>query len=299
MLYKVFIDDSGGKDYRVPYSAEFIKSPPSLDKYRDFWLANYFVLCGVRIKQDDLKTINKEINDLKQQYFGTHRVEIKSVWLRNSHQRKKHYTRPFGISDEKIKEFSNKFVDLIANYRQELRLFATVFDKRCFGDAKRKQGEGNPLLKSAQVLFERLQYAGNYNVVIFDQMESSLQLSAGQHGRILSVLKENQGMKNIHVNKYSHIADIKFMQSCNQNFLQVADVCAYNIFRQFVEFGREWTLKGRSRGGEKILHTYPYFEKIRCNFFHQSSTNKVSGVGLTCIPDVAKANWNLLEGCNE
>ena len=32
MLYKVFIDDSGSKDYVSPYSRDFIDKPPDFDK---------------------------------------------------------------------------------------------------------------------------------------------------------------------------------------------------------------------------------------------------------------------------
>ena len=33
MLYKIFIDDSGSKDYINPYSREFIDSPPLFKDY--------------------------------------------------------------------------------------------------------------------------------------------------------------------------------------------------------------------------------------------------------------------------
>lgn len=297
MLYKVFVDESGNKEYKVPYSRDFIKNPPPFEKYEEFWRDNYFVLCGVRVKQDVLRIINPKINELKKEYFGTHKVEIKSDWLRNPHQRKKRYLIPFGISIERLSEFGEKFIDLIGTHQEELKLVAVVFDKRCYGDAKRQKGEGLPLLKTAQVLFERLQYAGNYHIVIFDQMESSLKLSAAQHSRILNVFQENDGMEKIYVEKYDKITDIKFMQSCNENFLQVADICAYNIFRQFVEFGREWIGQNKVKNGVVTMNMYSYFNRIRCNFLYNPLDRRVRGIGLTCIPDSTKVNWNLLDGC--
>jgi hypothetical protein len=298
MLYKVFIDDSGKKEYKNPYSRDFIKNPPPLEKYEDFWRDNYFVLCGVRVKQDDLKIINSEINELKKEYFGTHKVEVKSDWLRNPHKRKKHYLTTFNISSEKLNEFGEQFIDLIGKYKGQLKLLAVVFDKRFYGDAKRQKSEGIPLLKTAQILFERLQYnTTGYNIVVFDQMESSLKLSKGQHDKILNVFQKNHGMEKIFVDKYDKITDIKFMESCNENFLQVADICAYNIFRQFVEFGREWAGQTKSKDGKTVMSTYPYFDRIRCNFLYASLNRQVRGVGLTCIPDIYKVNWDLLEGC--
>jgi hypothetical protein len=128
-------------------------------------------------------------------------------------------------------------------------------------------------------------------------MESSLKLSAGQHDKILNVFQKNHGMEKIYVDTYNKITDIKFMRSCNENFLQVADVCAYNIFRQFVEFGREWAGQSRSKEGNAIMSVYPYFERIRCNFFYKPLSGQVRGIGLTCIPDIDKIDWSLLEGC--
>lgn len=296
MLYKVFIDESGKKEYITPYSKDFIDNPPVFEKYEDFWRDNYFVLCGVRVKQDDLKIINPKINKLKKDYFKTHKVEVKSDWLRNPHQRKKRYLKPFNIAAEKLNEFGEKFVDLIEEHNEQLKIIAVVFDKRYYGDAKRQISEGNPLLKSTQILFERLQYAGNYHIVIFDQMESCLKLTIGQHDKILSVYRENIGMEKIYVDEYDKISDIKFMRSCHENFLQIADICAYNIFRQFVEFGREWS--GKSvKDGRRIMKTYPYFDKIRCNFFYHPLNKQVRGYGLTCIPDMKKINWNILKEC--
>jgi len=297
MIYKVFIDDSGKKEYKNPYSRDFINNPPPFGKYEDFWRDNYFVLCGVRVKQDDLKLVNSQINKLKNDYFGTHKVEIKSDWLRNPHKRRKRYLEPIKISAEKLNEFGEKFVDLIGDHKEQLKLIAVVFDKRFYGDAKRQKGEGVPLLKTAQMLFERLQYAGNYNVVVFDQMESSLKLTIGQHDKILNVFQKNHGMEKIYVDKYDKIVDIKFMESCHENFLQVADICAYNIFRQFVEFGREWAGLNKSKGGKIIMSAYSYFNRIRCNFLFNPLKKRVRGVGLTCVPDVYKVNWDLLDGC--
>lgn len=298
MLYKVFIDESGKKEYITPYSKEFIDSPPLFQNYPDFWRDNYFVLCGVRIKQSDLDVINKEISRLKKDFFGTHKVEVKSDWLRNPYQRKKHYLDIYDITPEKLNEFGDKFVDLIAKYKSGLKLIGVVFDKRFYGNAKRQKEEGSPLLKTVQCLFERLEYnTSGYNIVVFDQMESSLKLDVGQHDKILKVFQKNIGMEEIYVDKYTKITDIKFMKSSSENFLQIVDICGYNIFRQFVEFGREWTGKYKDKDGKMKMGVYKYFDKIRCNFLYHPFNKTVRGIGLICIPDLDKINWNVLEGC--
>ena len=135
-------------------------------------------------------------------------------------------------------------------------------------------------------------------MVIFDQMESSLQIDKGQHGKILKIFQENEGMEKVYVDKYDVISDIKFIKSKNENFLQIADSCAYNIFRQFAQYGREWEGLKIDKKGRKKLTAYSYFKKIRCNFFYKPSSMQVRGYGLVCIPDKNKINWNLLEGCS-
>lgn len=297
MLYKVFVDESGKKEYITPYAKDFIDNPPEFERYENFWWDNYFVLCGIRIKQEHLGKINFKINKLKEKYFKTQKVEIKSDWLRNPYQRKKQYINPYKISPEKLNEFGEKFINLIASYKNELKIITVVFDKRYYGNAKRQTPEGDPLLKSTQVLLERLEFAGKYNILIFDQMESSLKLTIGKQGKILNVFKSNEGMEKIFVEKYGSMADIKFMESKKENFLQAADICAYNIFRQFVQFGREWGGSRKTKDGSVKMYTYSYFDRIRCNFYFSLLTKQVRGYGLTCIPDTQKINWNLLKGC--
>jgi hypothetical protein len=300
MLYKVFIDDSGSKDYISPYSRDFIDNPPIFDNYEKFWRDNYFVLCGVRVAQENLNEINSIINKLKEKYFKTHLVELKSDWFRNEHKRKKNYLNKYNISVEDLTKFMNEIYDMIANYSDKLKLIAVVFDKRFYGDEKRQRSEGSPLAKTSQIIFERLQYLGTYHIVIFDQMEASLKIDHGNNGKILEVLRGNKEMEKIYVAKYDKISDIKFIKSSNENFLQIADLCAYNVYRQFVHYGREWSGNKKDKNGKSILGMYEYFNRIRCNFIHlpMGIEKKVCGVGMVCIPDFDKYNWDLMKDCD-
>lgn len=292
MPYKVFVDDSGQKQYKTPYSREAVDTPSPFKDYEEFWRNNYFVICGVRVKEENIAALNNEINDLKKAYFKTSDVEIKSTWLRNPEKQKKYYLDVYPITIDQLKEFGEKINSFIEKHPNEIELIGVIFDKRFYGEAKRATPEGNPLLKSTQCLFERLQKAGDQNTVVFDQFESSLQANTGQHGKILGVLQKNQGMEQIYIAKYAAIADIKFAVSAQENFLQIADLCAYNVYRQFIEFGREWVdEKGTT------LSTHPYFDRIVCNFRFDPSTQQVRGYGLCCIPDSGKHNWNFRKKC--
>jgi hypothetical protein len=295
MLYKVFVDDSGSREYRSPYAPEFVKNPPSFEDYPQFWRDNYFVLCAVRIHYSDLGDINLRINGLKEKYFKTKKVEIKSDWLRNPNKRRKHYIKKFNITKESLKDFVDELYNLIRDFSDKLKIIGIVFDKRFYGDNKRKTADGDPLVKCAQVLFERLQYLNTYHIVVFDQFEHHLQLrSRGQHRRILNVIQNKGGLQKVYVDRYDKIIDIKFSKSRDENFIQIADLCAYNIYRQFVHYGRQW----QKQAEKDQMQLYPFFDKIRCNFIYDTKTQRVVGRGLICIPDIGKCNWNLLDGCN-
>lgn len=298
MSSTVFIDDSGSKEYLTPYAREFIDNPPPFKGNEAFWRGNYFVLCGVRIDDTDLEELNNEFNKLKEGCFGTRDVEIKSVWLRIPDKRKKHYLDPYSITPQQLDKFGEDYFDLIASNAKRMRLFAVVFDKRWYGPA-RTTPDGTPLLKTAQVLMERLHYyCGKGCSIVFDQMESSLSVQRGAHNKIQGVFMKNEGMTNIYVPSYTNINEISFKQSSSENFLQVADVCAYTIARQFIEHGGEWAGTQKNEAGDKVLETYKYFDRICCNFYAGGySGKKVTGNGLVCVPDKAKINWNLHNGC--
>lgn len=206
MDFKVFVDDSGRKEYITPYARDFVGMPPALsESTRNFWRDNYFVLCAVRVPTKSLGAINEAINTLKERYFGTKAIEVKSDWLRNPHKRKKKYLEPFNITAERLNEFGERFTDVIAIHAKELKLFAAVFDKRFYGDRKRETSDGDPLLKTTQVILERIHRQGGKNVVVFDQMENSLQKERGRHCSMLKVFQSNDGMKSAYVPEYTNI----------------------------------------------------------------------------------------------
>lgn len=277
---KVFVDDSGSPDFFTPYSVEFVKNPPEFKNYEDFWRKNYFVLAGVCIDNKNLGQVNKEINAIKKEFFGTSSVEIKSDWMRNPNQRKKRYIDTYNITPEKLNEFGETILDYIKNKSSIIRIIAVVFDKRCYGENLRGQADGKPILKSSQILFERIQYLNKPGTIVsFDQMESSLKLTKGKNGQILRVLQNRLELQKIFVSEYTNISKIDFKESKSENFLQIADLSAYNIYRQFIEFGR--TINGKEIDFAK---DYKYFEMIKGNLINKNG--KIRGVGLVILPDI-------------
>lgn len=290
MLYKVFIDDSGLKEYLDPYIEKYIENPLPFEGNEMYWRSNYFVLTGVKIKQEDLGEIDKEFRELKQNCFGTDNIEIKSSWLRQPEKRTQKYLEPYNLSCNKLNKFGEDYFDTIAKFEKKLKIIAVVVDKRYF---KHRDKVGNaPLLRATQVLLERVHDSGGFNTLVFDQMDKSTSKWKGDNGKVLGVYLTNEHMEKIYTAQYTNIVDCTFGDSKKDNILQIADICSYCVYRQFVMYGPDWS---QQRGNEQ-LSIYPYFGKIADNFYRSPyHKNKVIGYGLSAIPNPKKLNWQFIK----
>ena len=124
-------------------------------------------------------------------------------------------------------------------------------------------------------------------------MDNHIKSDKRNQGKVFEIANTKIDLKDgKYKNKYSHTS-VNFDNSFNSNFLQLADIVAYNVWRQFVDYGNEWD--SHSPVGEhRKLPTYPYFEKISNCFYHDDN-NKVSGMGIVKLPDPynKKKGWNL------
>ncbi len=289
MKYKIFIDDSGSKDFINPFTSIEIDTPSPFNKTTfEFWNNNYFVLCGVKIKEADIIEVDNAFKELKMKFFNTTSVEIKSVWLRNPVKKKKHYLDKFGLDENALDQFGVEYHDVIWKLHSKVNLIGVVIDKRYYKN--RSEPKNDPLKRATQVLFERITFQSldsDINNVVFDQMENNLNIKAGRHGQILKI-SQNVGVQEIFIQEYS-INDLSFESSAKSNFLQIADICSYDINRQFMLYGRDWI--GVSSKSNRKLPLYQYFKKIMCNFC-RSNKSQVRGCGLCVIPDKSKINWD-------
>ncbi|MBA7668221.1 hypothetical protein ES703_76330 [subsurface metagenome] len=282
--YKTFIDDSGKKEYMDPYNFSNVRRPD--EKNRQFWLDNYFVLAALVINNKNIQKINRYVIDLKLETFNTPFVEIKSDWLRNPNQRKKHYIEKYNITEEELDNFGWKISNVFPKFQKDIKLIGVVFDKRYYKNRK----ENDPFCKTAQVLFERIEYFINrlksYTILVVDQMEGSLSAMRGRNKELIDVLLNEKKMEPTFVEKYARIKNINFRRSRDENFLQLVDLAAYNILRQFVDYGREWEDESI-----KQLNAYKYFSVISKNFVEKNRI--IRGIGLCKLPDIAKRRWRI------
>ncbi len=288
-MYKIFIDESGSKEYKNPYDKELSDSLYPWSSNTKVWLDdNFFVLCGVYIKQVDIAAIDHEIKMLKVSIFHTEHVEIKSVYLRNPKLRKKYYLDIYPVTEESLREFWDALFSIIQKHQKTLKIIATIFDKRHYKN--RADPDKQPLMKSVQALFERIEHLANDTHIVFDQMESSLSLDKWKHRWICNIAKWNIWLSQTYIDEYTRIKKIEFQKSHNENFLQIADICAYVVRRQFMEHGKIWLEWWGNCG------VYDYFDRIRCNI--STKYKKSVGYGLVIIPNFKKILWNISNGCD-
>ena len=96
MQHILYIDDSGTK--------EFTSGAKGYTR-QGRGVSRYFVFGGILLSESGSGHLVTAIKDLKQKFFGTHQVEIKSNWLRIPSERNKKYLTKFGISESDLSAF--------------------------------------------------------------------------------------------------------------------------------------------------------------------------------------------------
>jgi len=270
--YFLFIDDSGSKDWETPHSLDFIDNPPDRGSPNlNFWRRNYFCLAGLFIPRTLVSTLNPQINQLKKDTFGTSHVEIKSVYMRNPAKRKKYYLDPYGISEDDLLKFTNSWYQIFEKHHKKIRLQAFVLDKRYYST---QRAEHSPLQLLSQVLFDRVELNPRRQcTIVIDQMDKEIKSHTNRQGEILKISNKEVSLHS-YQEKYSML-DVRFESSANSNFLQLADTVAYNVYRQFIDYGKLATKP-------TLKNTYPFLFRTLPNFHNLH--NKISGYGIVKVP---------------
>jgi len=274
----LFIDDSGSKEWNTPYARDFVDNPPArTPQNRMFWQNNYFVLTGLYIPDATVAQLNPYINDLKKKYFGTKYVEIRSVHLRNPEKRRRYYLEPYGIDEERLRDFiESHWYKIFTDHKTDIQLQAFVLDKRYH---KNRRHEVSPLEMTSLILFDRVElHPSRACTIVFDQMDEQIKSVRHNHGKIIRIANKEVDLGSLHDGKYSH-SSVRFEKSVNSNFLQLADTAAYNVLRQFVDHGDQWEL---SRGDKPLF--YSYFDLLRGNFYCNPKDECITGYGVVKIP---------------
>lgn len=266
---RIFLDDSGQKEYGPATS-------------------RYFVYAGAIVETANEDAVSERFADLKARVFGDPKVEIKSNWMRQPKERRKRYLDPYGVSGAKFDAFVEDWYDLMSS--DDLSYLAAVVDKPQMR-ARYDKAAWYPSATAYRFLLQRyqleLQKRGRLGHVRVDDMSGSTpahnqwrDLLRNQHRRLkadgCSITKLTFG----------NVADkLTFGNSARFDLLQVADVVAYNVYRQFRDHGDEW-----DRQDSEHVPIYPWLGRVLPRFV-MGPDNRLEGWGIVKWPSDRKSRW--------
>ena len=274
----VYIDDSGTKEYA-----------DSKDKYGRSGNSRYFVFGGVLISTQESGNLTSKIVAKKLEYFGTESVEVKSNWLRREREREKRYLKPYELSESNLNEFIDHFYQAVLE--TDLMLVAAVVDKVHMQE--KYPDPWYPPAVAYDALLQRveneLHHTGTASINIDDMTGATPK--GNQYKANLS--KQHEKLKQYGSSlrsgfKYTCIdGRLKFVNSAHSHLIQVADVAAYNVYRQFTDHGDKWETKGL-----KTLPSYDHFKRITPKF-RQDTSGRIQGYGVVKVPVKTKVIWGV------
>lgn len=266
--YSAFLDESGQREY---------------GKATD----NYYVVSGLILREEFVDALSHEFCGLKRAFFRDPGVEIKSNWLRIPGERKKRYCDRYGITENKI----TAFVEALYNWilATDVVFISGVVDKALM--QKQYIKPHNPSALGYQVFLQRFQKFlatrhSEGSIIIDDFTGASI---AGNKWRDL-LKKQHAKLRQNGCNytgmKFDNISDsLNFADSQAVPLIQVADIAAYNTFRQFKLYGDQWDDPEVSQ-----LSVYEYFNRLLPRY-HQGPSGVFAGFGVVKMPTRTRHQW--------
>ncbi len=255
----------------------------------------YFVFGGPFLGIENARRLTAQIRRLKVETFRTENVEIKSNWLRLENERTSRYLRRFGLSEAGLTRFVERFYQAILD--SELVLIACVVDK-----VHMREDYGDRAWYPPAAAYELLLQRAHAEIVDRDSVGGSRSFSVVVDDMSGATPKGNQYRENLRRHHgqlrktgstlwkgltFEHLKDLRFVDSKQSELLQVADVVAYNVYRQFREYGEEWETRGLPS-----LPSYDWFLRILTKF-RKGPDGRVQGFGVGKIPLRTRVRWRI------
>lgn len=265
-MYFFYIDESGSRDPAV----EATRADGSII-VKD----HLYVLSAVAIYERKWRHFERAIANLKLELLDNlrrrHQVtldlshcEVKSTWLRIPKERESHSRFLHLLTDEERLRITETYYRQIAE--QRMILFAVVIDKRCLRDHMTPELVHK---KAYELLLERIEhYLREYHpshqglIVIDDTQRQLNRAVALKHAYF-----QREGNVNV---RFSHIVEYPFFtESTLSNGIQLADLCAYNVYRAF-----------RNKDFD-----YPFFRALIPAIYRSNRTPSTKLDGLKVFPE--------------
>ena len=272
--YQLVGDDSGNREY------------DDNRNYETSGKSRYFVYGALLMEERESLLFITRLRELKTLVFSTADVEVKSNWLRMPSERQAHYLDPFGLDDGKMSAFVDDYYRLILH--APLQFVGAVVDKLHMQETYERPWYAPTA--AYEVLLQRAVQAipdGATLAVTMDDISGR----TPKRNFYTALLKE-------HHSKLQHFGSIlqkgisfaclsggvNFANSARSDLVQVADVAAYNIHRQFKDYGPQWEQQ------VKKLQLYEHFGRIAGKFY-QGPRGRIQGFGVVKFPLKNRVRW--------
>src|ERR1017187_1445096 len=279
-VYQVYVDDSGTKEYA---------DNPA--KYGPRGKSRYFCFGSLLVAQEDGSLLADKIAAKKREVFGTADVEIKSNWLRNPEMRQAKYLAPFSLTEERLTAFVGAYYDLVGS--TNCVAIAAIVDKVHMQDLYAPPR--SPWYAPAaayEALMQRcvLEVPPPHTLsVTIDDMSGA---TPKGHDYKLNLQAHHASLRAHGSRLVKHLnfgpldAKIRFVNSAHSHLVQVADIIAYNVYRQFVDHGEAWEDQML-----KSLPMYPSLAKMGGLFRHDGA-GRIQGYGVVKFPLLKRVRWS-------
>jgi hypothetical protein len=265
-MYFFYIDDSGSRDPTV----QSVRADGTVVA-KD----HLYVLTAVGLFERNWRPLEEELTDYKLSLRKSLRAaigletdimdcEVKSTLLRHPVERAKRSPFLHALTDDQRTRLAELYYSQLTKHR--MHLLAVVIDKRHL----RPETTSHFIhLKAYEILLERIErllaerYPKHKGLVVMDDSERELNRAvAMRHAQLL-----HRGGQRVYFN---HIAEYPFFtESSLSHGVQLADLCAYNVYRAF-----------RNQD-----FAYPFFARLLGHFYNSGNTSPDKLDGLKVFPD--------------
>jgi hypothetical protein len=274
--YQLIGDDSGNREYS------------DNRQYGTTGKSRYFVYGALLMEERDAQLYIARIHELKTLVFRTTDIEIKSNWLRIPDERRERYLEPFGLTEERLTAFVDDYYRLIDTAR--LQFVGAIVDKLHMQETYARPWYAPTA--AYEVLLQRAVQAvpsGSRLTVTMDDISGRTPkrsfykaLLRDHHAKLQrfgSMLQKNLSFACLD-------GPVRFANSATSDLVQVADVAAYNLHRQFKDHGPEWEQH------LERLPTYEHFTRI-VHKFYQGPNGRIQGYGVVKFPLRNRVRWRV------